>query len=242
MPFRIDEDCSRKVCANIGLYQPNSREPRDGDAVRVGERGDDIVTCVTHKSPIPQPLAQILYNRLPDAMKNTPADINEAIAVAHLAWHADVALPNPCRDLIRHAGQTLPVGVTYYCSPGSPIINGKNEACRFISFIHKNTVRRYRTQWCDMTGSEQFEWYKAWVDAGKTHDRLINQTGVLGLRGTDISLITSQAQLTSALERSPSVARRRPVTHRLSAAVWGTTCRQLDIDFSEDEEMSDDSE
>ena len=104
---------------------------------------------------------------------------------------------------------------------------GKKEALKFISFVYKNSDRTVK--WEDMTGAEQFEWHKAWLTAGKTHDA-VDPNAVLGLKGTDLNQIQTAEQLETALQVSASARKRRPEPHPLAQDAWRNVARRLDLD------------
>ena len=66
----------------------------------------------------------------------------------------------------------------------------------------------HRVKWYNMTGREQWEWYDAWVDQDQTHLRVESETR--GLIGTDPGRILTIQALNMAMDRSPSLAGRRP--------------------------------
>jgi len=70
-----------------------------------------------------------------------------------------------------------------------------------------------------MTGREQHEWFERWVKLGRPYLRMPAAT--LGLRGTDPERITSAEQLVTALEVSPTLARRDRPTN-VSDEEWNT--------------------
>ncbi len=231
MAFRPNTDCRRYVCQRVGLYLPTTQAPREDDNVRFGEEGCDVVACVAHVSPIRQDLAQALFAALPDDFKTDPQTIEAAEAVAVLALYADRQCPQRAADVC-NASNVRPTKLTYYCTPGSPILISKSDSGRLISFIFKNTTPHDRVKWYDMTGREQFEWYEAWKANGKTHDVTNNPDSVLGLRGTDISTISTADQLTAALTVSPTLATRRPADHTLDQPTWNNARRSLAEEFA----------
>ena len=79
------------------------------------------------------------------------------------------------------------------------------------AFTHSNRFScldpGHRVKWYDQTGLEQYEWYRAWRNVLFTHTRMAAETA--GLNGTDPSRLTV-ATIGEALQRSPSLANRRP--------------------------------
>ena len=124
------------------------------------------------------------------------------------------------------AGVPRPSEVTYYWSPGGPLDSGLKLSLKFISFLYQNQADGLRVKWYDLTGREQFEWYNAWVANSKTH-RKVAIGNVRGLRGTDLTTITTEAELREALLVSPSAIHRRPNGHTHSVDTWTGTKRNL---------------
>lgn len=83
-----------------------------------------------------------------------------------------------------------------------------------------------REKWYNLTGREQYEWYRAWERANRTHLRAGAETK--GLRGTDLSRITTQAELNTAMTFSPSLSRReRPTGHLVTQHDWDEVRNRL---------------
>ena len=65
----------------------------------------------------------------------------------------------------------------------------------------------HRVVWQDLTGLQQFEWYRAWTSTDGTHLRNVPATN--GLRGTDPARLNA-TNIEAAILRSPSLRDRRP--------------------------------
>ena len=134
-----------------------------------------------------------------------------------LAVIANEDVPDGCR---RHNRFQAPSHtVSYYWSPGSPILTGKKESSRFIRFYYNNTGPGDRTPWKKLTGEQQFEWIVAWINCDKTDEA--RPQGTLGLAGTDIiHTIADEGALRAAVAISPSLRNRRPQGHAISQEDW----------------------
>lgn len=84
----------------------------------------------------------------------------------------------------------------------------------------------HECKWYNMTGLEQYEWFRKYCEGGKTDARLAN---TVGLRGTDLSHLDSQEALHAAAVYSPSLSRRRPDNHPIDAASWPVEPRALNF-------------
>ena len=107
----------------------------------------------------------------------------------------------------------------YVTAIGNVLMADKTTCLKFISFYYANTIDGQRVLWKELKGIEQREWVKAWIAAGKTHDR--DPLNTVGLRGTDINALATRVQLTAAMRISPSLRTRgRPQGHTLPDAIW----------------------
>ena len=84
----------------------------------------------------------------------------------------------------------------------------------------------HEVKWYNMTGLEQYEWFRKYCEGGKTDAWLAN---TVGLRGTDLSRLDTQASLNAAMAYSPSLSRRRPANHAIAAGNWPLEPRALEF-------------
>lgn len=225
MAFNID-DVTREIQRAVGLQVMNCPVPRLGNRTREGARGFDINSSRVHMNPMPVGRALLAYNAIPQATKDNPGNPDLADAIAMLARNAGQQIPPGCQQLLPN-GQPTIEELACIVTPGSPIILGRGASSRYIMFLYQNTDTGYRIKYYNMTGREQYEWHDAWVRCGRTHIRVEAETR--GLRGTDLNVITTAAQLQAALVRSPSLADRRPANHNIADPQWNNVRRNLDL-------------
>ena len=131
-------------------------------------------------------------------------------------------LPEGCTDLLAAQQPAIPLesldSITYYVTTGNPLFTGKPGCNKFISFVYLNMDDGFRVKWYNLTGREQYEWYRAYERSNGTHLRNVAETR--GLRGTNVNDITDQVSLTRAMENSPSLATRYPQGHVISPQEW----------------------
>ncbi len=75
-----------------------------------------------------------------------------------------------------------------------------------------------------ISSPKQFEWSKVWAESGKGHAK--DEAATIGLRGTDLSSITSVEALDLIAPRSPSLKRRRPADSTISVEEWNSPMRR----------------
>ena len=170
------------------------------------------------------PIALRVYNDLPLALRNNPGNPRRAEAYSLLIQQAGVLTPDPIRQHIRNQAQAHLPDLTYYNSMGSPILEGLENAQKFIAYIHANQDVLHRVTWQNMTGREQYEWYEAWLASGGENAWVRDAAQTDGLCGTDLTRIPDQPGLQAAVLRSPSITRRqRPNAHVVDQGAWDTT-------------------
>ena len=185
-------------------------------ALLEGQPGFNIITQHAHMETLTAPNALLIFNAIPQAVKDGPANANLARAISMVAQNAGRTTPHGCVALLP-AGQAKAETLRYYNTPGSPIFTKKNAGAKFISFLYQNMDVGHSIPWYDMTGREQYEWYSVWEHHNHTYQR-IPQT--LGLRGTNLARIADPATLRIALTHSPSLSRRRPANHNIQPNAW----------------------
>jgi len=217
MPWSEVEDLNEEVKQDVGIFPSSVAVPRAGGRTAHGVQNHYSVCAKTLQQGYSTAEALAIWNGVPAGMKNAPATDTIARAVAKLAINARVPIPQGCLD--RLGGVThAPKSYFYVATLGTPIIMGELRAKKFIVFIHRNMDDNYRERWYDLTGREQCEWYKAFEACQFNHVRNVERTR--GLRGTNISLLTTTQQLAEAAQISPSIVLRRPQTHPVPAANW----------------------
>ena len=225
--------CTENIQGIVGLRVPNIHLPRTGSRSRWGTQNHDQISSRSHMSPLSTEEAMILWNLLPNNVKNNPPQIDNlanrnevARALGKLCINAGiVALP---RGITRQIPRNMPLrSLTYYVSPGGRILEGKDNAIKLISFVYFNMDNGHRVRWSNMTGQEQWEWMDAHARCGFAHNRNVHETR--GLRGTDLAQITTVAELTDVITRvSPSIQRRgRPAGHPVAANDFNNVVRNL---------------
>jgi hypothetical protein len=225
MAFNAREDCSLEIQRAVGLARPNIHVPRRGNRSCEGESGYDIITSRAHENRISQADALLLLGIIPDAVKDNPASPAIANAVGLIAEHAGRTIPDGCADALQN-GRVESSTVSYYWTPAGPIVEGIAAANKFICFLYRNMDRDYRIKWYNLTGREQWEWYRCWISCGRDHNRREPETR--GLAGTDLHRIVNRHELEAALTVSPSLAeRRRPSGHTIEDRRWRTVVRSV---------------
>lgn len=224
MPFNHRRHASQQIQQTVGLFVANCEAPRIGDRTREGAHGHNIISCTAHQQALTEAHALLLFNMIPNAIKDNPNNGEAAKAISLLAQNARQATPQGCQPAIGN-GEAQPGPLTYYMAPGSPLFTGKTHGSKFIAFLHENMDLNHRVRWYDLTGREQYEWYSCWNNLGRPYRRIANETR--GLRGTDLADLTDVASVTVAMARSPSLSRRRPVAHAVPNAAWDDVARAL---------------
>jgi len=230
MSFDMKKHCTRSIQHNVGLYEPSGSGPRPGDGARGTEQSDDVICAQIHAGTMEREHAKFIWDSVSNDVKTGPTNTDQAMSIATLARLAGEETPDECRAMLDTAGIPLPNGWTYYWTPGSPIeTSGKQKSAKFISFVNRNMEPDLRVKWYNLSGREQFEWFKAWVTNDRTHDK-VEPAKVLGLRGTNVTTLDSVERLRVALVVSPSLVQRRPADHTITAEEWTNTARTLDFD------------
>ncbi len=169
-----------------------------------------------------------MYTRLEPNYRNNPPQA-DAQLVAKLCNHAAV---QPTKDVVRKCNiavgrgdseREVPVRIpmTFYMSPGGILFQGKKNAQKFIAFLYNNTDDGHRCDWGDITGREQHEWYNVWKSptCGCGWTRMEQATR--GLRGTNLSRMTTEAEVEAVLATTPSLRKRkRPAGFHMSRDEW----------------------
>jgi len=201
--------------ARVGLSSPNIGALRRNKQSTRSMLGDQLTGGHSHMQGMHVDPAQALLDAIPAALKNAPGNRHLATAISHVADYAGQPRPDGCVAFFRNAHVPLPPPpkTTEYLTPGGIIFPNIVQAENFIRFLDANmwgAPRRVR--WRDMTGKERFEWYKAYKAADYTHLRVEQFT--LGLRGTDVRLITTRQELVAAARRSPSLVSPERIQER----------------------------
>ena len=226
--FKANKHCNRRIQQTFGCTAPTVTIPRAGDKSTQSESDFDITHVCTHMAPLPTESARIIWRLLTDEVKNNPPNLETAIALHQLANNAAFGPTNGMLNRIpteRAIKDCFPV--TVYQSVGGHIIIGKESVPKFISFVYTNMdPLPHRVKWYNLTGREQHEWIRRWFELGQPHERRADET--VGLRGTDIRRIKSVDVLHTAMERTPSLADRRPEDHPdLTANQFNSVKKQL---------------
>jgi len=223
---------SSEMEARVGLARPNVGLLRRNKQSTTSILGDQLTGGHSHMQGMRVDPARALLDALPAALKDAPPDANIATAVSHLADYAGVPRPDGCVNFFPNAPVPIPAPpkTTEYLTPGGIIFPNIVQAEDFIRFLDANMWGSpHRLHWWEMTGRERFEWYKAFVAAEYTPQRVEQFT--LGLRGTDIDLITTPAQLRAAALRSPSLVSEgredERDAHPLANNHWTTAKRHI---------------
>ena len=224
-PFNVDVHCSPEIQEAVGLRKAMCEVPRVGEKTRPGEQNYHQNSSWCLSETFTTDGARTIWNMIPDARKNNPGNRNTAYQLALLAKNANVD-PTPGMTRLIPNAADKGFGQSFYVAPGSGLFEGLRASHRFISFVHTNQDDISREKWFNMTGREQFEWYRAWERAGRTHLR--NEAETNGLRGTDLGRITTRQELNNAMVLSPSLGRRgRPNGHAVNQNDWDEITARL---------------
>ena len=225
MPFDVETHVSYTIERATGLRKANINPPRVGDRTAKGDCACDQLSSHAIMHGFTKPEARVLWNALPDGVKTAPVTADRAGVLAKVAKIAGQTVPPECEALVEGTDvETDPVLIVL--SPGSPLMFGRVDSNKFISFLYLNMDRGHRIKWAKFSGEEQYEWYDAWVRADKTYERVPE---TVGLRGTNLTRITTAEALEASMRHSPSLMRRRPVNHTVAADEWEGTARELDF-------------
>lgn len=222
--FIRDTHCSKAIQRMVGLHRANIDVPRLGDRSTTGEIGYDRNGSACHMSPLTEGEAALVYSLIPANHKTNPANANVARVVAKIANTGTIGIPGECATMLRNANAPLDP-LTFYMTLGAPLFIGMTDSHKFISFLYLNMDNGHRVKWYNLTGREQFEWYDCWTAQARTHLR--NENATRGLRGTDVSQLTTQNEVRDALVRSPSLSRRRPHGHAIPQNQWNDLVQNL---------------
>lgn len=223
--FNTDTHCTTEIQIAVGLRKAHCDLPRIGDKTCPGDMSHDMNSCWCVQDSFTTQGATTLWNTIPQATKNQPPNAHVAYQLCLLAKIAGQDATPRMRHFVPNFDRAN-FGKTFYVAPGSALFEGFRASHRFIAFLFVNMDDVARVKWYNMTGREQYEWYRAWERAGRTHTRVTNETD--GLKGTDLARITTQAELTAAMIRSPSLGRRhRPNGHAIIQADWDETVQRL---------------
>jgi hypothetical protein len=172
---------------------------------------------VAHQPTLSHTHATALFNAIPQQLKNHPTSNELAYAIGQIALQANRSIPNGCEQRLTNNGLAQPKKAQLYIAPGGVLFTSRRSADTFILFLYNNQDDGHRCLWYDMTGREQVEWQRVFNSNGMTHNR-IPQTA--GLRGTNLGLLTTAAQVQAATVHSPSLSRRRPPNHPVAQNLW----------------------
>ena len=224
-PFQVDVHCSPEIQEAVGLRKATCEVPRTGDKTRPGEHNYNQNSSWCIQDSFTTEGASTIWNMIPPEKRNAPADKHEAYQLALLAKNANKKPSSGVRKLIPDCDAKR-FGTTFYITPGSGLFEGFRASHKLISFVYTNMDDNSREKWYNLTGREQFEWYRTWERAGRTHLRVPNET--IGLRGTDLNRIKSQSDLNDAMIFSPSLGRRRrPTNHPVTQNDWDEVVNRL---------------
>lgn len=224
-PFQVDVDCSPEIQEAVGLRKAMCETPRVGDKTRPGEHNYNQNSSWCIQDSFTTEGASTLWGMVSPEKKNAPADKHEAYQLALLAKNANKKPSSAVRKLVPDC-EKKGFGTTFYIAPGSGLFEGFRASHKFIAFLFANMDDNACEKWYNMTGREQYEWYRAWERAGRTHLRTPDKT--IGLRGTDLNRIKTQADLNNAMIFSPSLGRRnRPTGHAVTQDEWDDIRKRL---------------
>jgi len=227
MTFNLKTHVSTKIEKVVGLRKANIDVPRRGDRTAEGDLAVDQMCAYSFMHGLNQAEALIVWNNLTDEIKTGPGNAATAIVLSKIASVAEVVVPQAVTTLVPDDTPDAE-GVLYIITPGSPVILGKRDANKFISFLYLNMDNRpHRVKWSELTGEEQYEWYTVWLNHGKSHLRIPE---TVGLRGTNLDNITTIDALETAMGLTPSLKRRRTNTHALTEAEWTATKQRLEFE------------
>jgi len=225
MAFNAREDIPLEVQRAVGLFRANIQVPRRGNRSCEGESGDSIITARAHENRIPEAAALLLLNVIPDDVKDDPGNPDLANAIGLLSENANRAIPDGCADLLTD-GRVQSSTISFYWTPAGPIVEGIAGSNKFICFLYRNMDHGHRVKWYNLTGREQWEWYRCWIRCGKVHTR--REAESRGLNGTNLHRIENRQELEAALTNSASLAdRRRPSGHTIERRQWDTAVRSV---------------
>ena len=217
-PFDPELHCTLGLQATVGLGEPHIGRPRNGEGVVTGRSRPDCIAAQGFPPRMARNEAEALWNAVDQNTKDNPGDPLLAVALGKVATIAGIEVPQSIRDNIGTADPDS-LRCDYVTAIGNTLLADKTTCLKFITYYYVNTTDEHRVLWKDLKGIEQHEWVKAWIAAGKTHDR--DPIHTVGLRGTDINALTTRAQITGAMRNSPSLrARGRPQGHPLDDAAW----------------------
>ena len=211
--------CSRPIQEAVGLLLSNVVVPKSGDRRAVGDYGHDQLGSTSYNQSFDQDQCKLLFRNLKDAAKNAPSP-PLAEAVALLAQTAGHDPPEGCANVLTN-GRAVPEPVITFIVAGGHLITGRKKSDKLVSFLFHNMDNGKRTKWSEMTGREQFEWVEAWEAHDCTHRRV---EGTKGLRGTNLSTLTTTNAIEAALVVSPSSFKRRPMG---ADAAWKTAKNRM---------------
>lgn len=220
--FDAQRDCSDQVQQEAGLT-PAQVPPR-----LLGNRdfrtptGDNAINCEVNDCALPRESNQEIWELIPQPLKDAPANQREAMGyymIARGAGIPDGNIPLGIMNMVPVEGQAgYEEMIGRIVTAGCGLVEGTLDPKKFVSFLHTNMDEGYRKRWNQMTGRQQYEWFSAWRNSGRTHVR--NEGNTLGLVGTDPRRITTRPQLIECLRRSPSLRRRRNRNHQFTVQQW----------------------
>jgi len=226
MPFNLKTHVSPAIEQVVGLRKANIDVPRRGDRTAVGDLAVDQMCAYSFMYGLTQAEALLLWNQLRPEIKATPGGPAMATVLSKVASIAEVTVPTTVSALVPEDTPDAE-GVLYIITPGNPIILGKRDANKFISFLYLNMDGGgHRVKWGELTGEERYEWFTVWENNGKNYLRIPE---TVGLRGTNLDNIPDVDALETAMRRTPSLKRRRPPNHALTADNWDTAKQRLDF-------------
>jgi len=225
-------ELTARMEARVGLQAAAPGAIRRSDRTATSTMGDNLTGGYNHQQGMAQGPAAALFNKLPAMLKNHPGDTDTAIAISQLAQYAQQPTPDGCAAYFTRHHVAPPAASTIYVAPGGFIFDCVTHSNNFIRFLDANQDNGHRVRWRMMTGMEQMEWYRAFERCQHTHLRVPHET--LGLRGTNIHLLTTRNELHQAAEEiAPSLLTptRIPApadNHPVDAQQWRHVRRNLD--------------
>ena len=213
--------CTLNIQAEVGLAVPQVDVPRIGDRTAEGAMGYDRTGVFVHMQPMTTEQAIIIWDSLPAGVKTNPANSELAQALITLGSNANKRIPDGIANAVDppHVVERGVQAMKYYMTAGGVMFTGAKDSKKFISFLWLNMDACTRVKWYDLTGREQWEWYQAWLRTDQSHLRVVNETR--GLRGTDISVITTVEEIRQAMIVSPLFA-RSPKPNHINEDSWNT--------------------
>ena len=211
----------------LGLIQPNIPAIRGGDLTAAGTLGHNRCGGFSHQQGlVDRQQAAAIFAALTPESKAKPGNVTTALGIAKVALFAERNIPDGVATFL--AAQHVPVPrqdkFQDYITIGGLILKTKKEGNNFMLFLDNNMDPNVRVFSWELTGREQHEWYKAFQRAGKATVRVAD---TVGLRGTDLTRLTTAAEVNAAVRFSPTLARRRPDNHAVSANDWPQVQRML---------------